>query len=192
MMTIVETGHITTQRDLLKLDIIDWQRAQGYWDNTQEAVDTLMSWLVASETSYTIITCNLQEAPERNDWPGWTHVGNHVPLGKLYWNWFHWKQRGSLTFSDAPDFHGRLRYPDTPERRFYGDIGHVSPSAFSHTFRVLAENDLWISVIDEYTQIILEPSLSVLQICAETWTAMLGHPQDPPVAKPSIIQRSLF
>jgi len=112
----------------------------------------------------------LRAAPERDDWPGWKHVGAHELLGKLYWNWFYQRPMGDLHFSDSPDFHGRITFPDSPNRDFWGDIGKVSASTFIGSLKMMDANDLWISVLDERTQVVIEPLVSI----KELWLSMLA------------------
>ena len=92
---------------------------------------------------------------------GWNHAGDHVRVGELYWNHFHYVFDGILHFHDSPDFSGVIRYPDHKphepyERDFYGDIGRVSPIAMMDTVQVLHPYTLWISVVNEGRQVIIE------------------------------------
>lgn len=160
-MTIIEHGEIKSVRDLLKLGIIDWNRLNNYWENADEAASAIVSWLDGSKATYGIVDHDLSAVPDRGDWPGWKHVGLHPEMGKMYWNYFHYSFNGTLHFSDAPDFHGTLQFKDGSTARFYGDIGQVSASTFMHTIRMLDAGDIWISVIDSCTQIIIEPQISV-------------------------------
>jgi hypothetical protein len=107
-------------------------------------------------------------APERDDWPGWQHAGNHAAIGRLFWNWFHWKKRGTLTFADAPDFSGVLHLVNGQTVSFFGDIGKVSPSTFLHTIKLLEQDDIWISIPTATTQIIIEPLISLRALWHET------------------------
>lgn len=163
---IVETGLIKTAKDLVKLNIVDWNRLNGYWDNPQEAAESISSWLIAGECHYSIYKDDITKAPNRGDWPGWRHVGNHPEMGRLFWNWFHLNKNGTIHFSDSPDFHGTFLSPINPsdESTFYGDIGLVSASTFMHTMRNFSENYMWISVVDHDTQILIEPMFSIRQI----------------------------
>lgn len=120
-MKVIEEGWIQSKEDLLKLDIVDWNRLIDYWDNTREALESISSWL-EGHTRYAIVQCSMGKAPQRDDWPGWDHVGNHAQMGRIFWNWFYQKNRGELHLSDSPDFHGILRLPNWPEKRFWGDI----------------------------------------------------------------------
>jgi hypothetical protein len=60
-------------------------------------------------------------------------------------------------FSDSPDFQGVMQHADGSQQKFIGDIGQVSPIGMREGIAVLEPFSLWISVIDEYTQIIIEP-----------------------------------
>ena len=77
---------------------------------------------------------------------------------------------GDLHFSDSPDFHGRITFPDSPNRDFWGDIGKVSASTFIGSLKMMDANDLWISVLDERTQVVIEPLVSI----KELWLSMLA------------------
>src|SRR6266487_3182346 len=168
---ILRRGAFKSEYDLLELDILDWNRLMGYWENTAEAVQAIASWLIDTSI-YKVVRCDLTEAPEREDWPGWKHGGNHPEIGKRYWNWFHWKYNqekqfhGELFFSDSPDFRGTLLVPGWPKASFYGDIGKVSPPTFIRTLKCMDAHDIWISIIDEYTQVSIEPVKSIRQL----WT----------------------
>jgi len=167
-ITIV-TDHvrITSFGQILQLDIIDWNRLNGYWDNTFDALQVVADWLT-DVTEYAILRTSLKLAPERADWPGWKHVGDHVAVGRLFWNWFHWKKRGTLVFADSPDFSGTLELPHGKTVRFWGDIGKVSPSTFLETIKRMDKDDIWISIPDVTTQIVLEPLVSFRDIWRET------------------------
>lgn len=39
---------ITSAFQVLQLDIVDWNRLNGYWDNTAAALETVASWLVGN------------------------------------------------------------------------------------------------------------------------------------------------
>jgi len=172
---IEESGEIKSARDLMKLEIIDWNRLIGYWKNIPEAAESLASWLIESESQYSIIKCRMDDAPERDDWPGWKHIGHHPEIGQVFWNWFHYHQKGEIHFSDSPDFFGKLRLGDWPERTFFGDIGLVSAPTFSRTIRALRAHDVWITVVDTETQIMIEPMYSISQL-ADDWSNYIFGP----------------
>jgi len=161
---ITEQGWIEESQDLLRLNIIDWSRLNNYWDNPAEAVETIMSWLIAGDTHWAILKHNMEAAPERSDWPGWKHAGLHDQMGKIFWNWFHGApNRGKIYFHDQPDFHGEL-YMEENTHRFYGDVGQVSASTFSLTLKLFNANDIWITVLDSQTQVVLEFGNSLREI----------------------------
>ena len=160
---IIETGNFKTEGDFLKLDIVDWNRLNGYWENTGDALYSISSWLI-NTSRYTIIATDLHQAPSMSDFPGWDHVGGHESIGKLYWNRFHAYQKGTLVFSDAPDFYGTIEDAHKGIHRFYGDIGKVSPSTLAHTQRHLLAGDLWISVLNTQKQVIIEPFVDLVQL----------------------------
>jgi hypothetical protein len=151
---LIEQNLIESKDDIFKLDIIDWGRCRP-WENPLKALESIASFFIG-HAWYTIIELDLREAPERDDWPGWNHVGNHEYYGRLYWNWFHQYQKGDLRFHDAPDFSGTLLRDDGNFSRFWGDIGRVSVRAFSDAQVNMHVEDLWISIVDEYRQVIIE------------------------------------
>jgi len=80
----IEHGLIKTESDIFKLNIMDWNRLNGYWCSPSEAVHTIASWF-KGHTHYTVMDADLREAPDRGDFPGWDHVGDHERQGRLYW-----------------------------------------------------------------------------------------------------------
>jgi hypothetical protein len=154
---VIEQGIISTSNDLCKLQIIDWHRLNGDFENNPaRAVQLATNWLTLKAT-YTIAHIPLRTYPTRNDWPGWKQGGQQESLGRLFWNAFLATRRGTLTFSDEPDFAGSYQATSRPEPfQVYGDIGQVAASTFIFTLAHMSEGDLWISVLDEETQIILE------------------------------------
>lgn len=158
---IIDQRMIYNSQDVLKLKIIDWNRLNGYWNNPAEALDAITSWF-AGNAYYSIIEHDIRAAPQRDDFPGWKHVGAHEEIGELFWNDFHDRLNGKLTFSDSPDFYGELYGEDGKVGNlFWGDIGQVSASAFAHTQKQLSAHDLWISVLSETRQIIIEPLIDI-------------------------------
>jgi hypothetical protein len=103
-MPVEEQGLIESERDIMKLDIIDWNRLNGSWANSFDALQTIASWFV-QKAYFTVVKHDLRFAPNI-DWPGWKHAGSHEYLGHLYWNDFYYRQRGNLVFSDEPGFFG--------------------------------------------------------------------------------------
>lgn len=164
--SIVKSSMFKSSHDLLSLGIIDWSRdiTLSYWDNHDEAIEAIAGWLVGT-ARYTIVRADMTIAPKRDDWHGKVHVGTHDQLSFLYWNWFHWKKRGTLTFNDSPDFQGTLAgVPGVPDARFWGDSGIVSASTFNRTLKVMDAHDLWISIVDSDTQVVIEPLVSYRQL----------------------------
>lgn len=171
-MQLIEQGTFDSQRDVLKLGIIDWNRLNGYWPNMADALDTIGNSLIG-RASYTVVDTDLCSAPERDDWPGWKHAGRHAELGRLWWNTFRAQcPESELRFHDEPDFSGVFRFPELPEQWFWGDIGRVSASSFSLTMKKLNAHDLWISVLNEERQVIIEPFVSIKQ----AWVQMFIKP----------------
>lgn len=117
-----------------------------------------------------IVSHDLHHAPQL-DWPEWNHTGRHHYLGHLFWNDFHFHHQGQLVFSDAPDFYSELAKPDGSYNRFWGDIGKVSAQAFALTIKCMRSHDLWISIVDQRTQIIIEPFVDLTQRLDDIFSA---------------------
>lgn len=159
-MKILEQGTIKDSYDIMKLNIIDWNRLNGSWSNAGEALKTITSWF-KGRAQYSIVEYDLTIAPNRNDWPEWNHIGNHERMGRLYWNTFKGREieGETLVFSDAPDFYGKMVAFEGCSRKFvdfWGDIGRVSAQAFAITQKSMRAHDIWISLPDEKHQIIIE------------------------------------
>lgn len=167
---IIEQKIIETWYDMLRLDVIDWSRPYGMWEHPGETVRAITSCF-CKKARYTIIQHDLLGAPDRDDWPGWTHTGDHPSLARLFWNDFHTRFSGTLTFSDEPDFSGTIHVPDSPKPvRFWGDLGRVSPQAFAMVQKKMVQHDLWISVPNHRKQIIIETLVDI----QELWSKVLG------------------
>src|SRR6266702_7478194 len=128
-MEVIAQKIFKSELDIMKLNIIDWNCLNGSWRNPADAVRTISSWFLGRAV-YTIAREDLAEFPERDDWPGWKHVGRHERLGRLYWNAFYGSDMGTITFADEPDFSGTLIFPGY-KRHFWGDIGKVSAQCFA-------------------------------------------------------------
>lgn len=155
---IIEQNLISSQYDFVKLDIIDWNRLNGTSETPADAMRDISSWFIG-RACYTIVEHDLRHAPIRNDFPQWQHVGRrHAALARLFWNDFlHHYPKSDLHFADEPDFSGTLECRDGTRASFWGDIGKVSASAFGlTTIRQMQEHTLWISVLDERRQVIIE------------------------------------
>lgn len=158
-MNIIKQGTFTSLSEIGSLRIMDFNRCNGLWENNPVTAMETAGNLLIGNFKYTIVEIDMSKYPERSDWPGWSHVGNHEPLGRMYWNcFFSHKNRGTLKFSDLPDFDGTLYDPRLGrDIAFYGDIGMVSASTFlMDVVPRMHHGDLWISVPNENTQIILE------------------------------------
>ena len=164
-MEIISQKLITDPFDIIDAGIIDLHRLNGHWKTSGDALRTIFSWFDRKATLTVAHIPTFHDAPERNDWPGWVHVGNHSAYGKLYWNWFFWNHPGGeLHFSDSPDFFGNFPKGES----FWGDIGIVSASAFALTQKGMRLGDLWISVLDDGTrQVLIEPHYSILETYGE-------------------------
>lgn len=143
----------------------------GYWENDVTAAIAIFNTGVAGHARYTIAHVDLTQFAERDDWPGWSHAGTqHERIGRLYWNMFQssFAGAGTLAFADSPDFQGALLPPITPkEVSFYGDIGKASGSTFVLTLMHMNAGDLWISLVDERTQIIIELLADIYKVFSQ-------------------------
>jgi hypothetical protein len=165
-MIVHDHGLIRSEQDIMKLNIIDWKRHDP-WPDPQAAMHTIFSWF-NHMAHYTIVEEDMSQCPERNDFPGWDHVGDHEAYGRLYWNWFHYwhGDHGKLHFSDSPDFQGSLTYKDN-EHLFWGDVGQCSPQAIAHTQKQMRAGDLWVSIRATNIQIIIEPTVSLIDLFSQ-------------------------
>lgn len=154
---IVRQGQITKPQDFVDLHIVDWGRYT--YGNVLDAMQGLSQRLISCW--YTIIKCDLTKEPLLEGFD-WEHVGNHVSTGHSYWSYFkRCFPKSEISFSDAPDFSGQFVFNDGTIKRFYGDIGVVSASAFFlDAVPRMREGDLWISVNDDH-QTIIEASYDI-------------------------------
>lgn len=154
-MKVLKQALFTDPFEIMELGIIDWGRLNGTWPNEGAAVKTIGRGLLGNAT-YTSIERDLRGYPERADWPGWQHAGNHEYLGRLYWNMFRATfPHSELVFADEPDFYGTIREGGI-EQSLWGDIGRVSAQCFALTVGRMRPGDLWVSVLDEQRQVIIE------------------------------------
>ena len=156
---VKEQKLITSMDDMVELGIIDWHRVHGCWKSELEGMRVISSWFINNAVA-TRIECDLRNFPIRADFPEWEHTGlGHIQLARRYWNCYQTlEDAGELYFGDEPDFYGKFKSGSS----FWGDFGKVSASAFSlSACRKLKDGDLWISVLDYKTQIIIEPLESI-------------------------------
>src|SRR6266567_6954646 len=62
-MEVIEQKIIKSELDIMKLNIIDWNRLNGSWRNPADAVRTISSWFLG-RAMYTIAREDLTEFPE--------------------------------------------------------------------------------------------------------------------------------
>jgi len=165
LFKVIEQGKLGSIDDITRLNFIDFKRTNGHWeDNIYRAIQATSNLLV-NTTAYTVVEIDLKAFPVRDDWSEWGHIGNHEGLGKLYWNFFFYEFEGyssQLRFADMPDFTGSFIDKEGKEHTIYGDVGQVSVSTFAvDVLPRLRCNDLWVSVLDERRQIILEPFIDI-------------------------------
>jgi hypothetical protein len=181
-MRLIECGIISSANDLARLKIIDYGRA-AYCESRHHAKFATAKWLI-NHTIYYKIEDDLTQYEERSDWKKWSHPGNHPLIGKLYWNWFHSLHTGKLVFGDEPDFWGHYE-TDNGLQKFWGDIGKVSATTFLWTITKLGQNDIWISVVDSKTQVLLCPLYNIREVFQERFCY---SPQENAVKnKPAVV-----
>jgi hypothetical protein len=94
----------------------------------------------------------------------WSHgtgnTGGHNELGMSYAHWALYEAAivDEINLSDAPDFQGVMG-----KRILIGDIGRCSPAAFAEGLRLLHAHDIWVSVLDAETQLIIEPAYNICE-----------------------------
>jgi hypothetical protein len=157
IMEVLERRMIESVYDLTDLGIIDWHRLNGYWRNEADAIEAVASWFIG-KAEYLILRCDLTKYPLLDQAQfEWKHVGEgHRRLGYLYWNYFQQRKIGTIAFGDQPDFWGEFVFRDGHKARFWGDIGKVSASSFARAQKAMREGDAWISVLDEFSQVMIE------------------------------------
>jgi hypothetical protein len=135
--------------ELAALGIIDFRRIYGYW-KSEYAAAIYLGGLLVDVASFVIYDVpDFDAHPERDDWPGWSHVGSHPAIGRKMWDSFHHHfPRYKLTFGDQPDFQA-IKEDDEGGHFIWGDIGQVSPHAFALTLNAIRPDDMWISILDE-------------------------------------------
>ncbi len=147
---LLEEGNFSLESDLMALDIIDFDRLNGYWPNPGAAMRTIFSHIKDGRASYSIYQVpDFDSVPSREDFPKWKHTGDHLQLGKRFWNWFLFKfPQYELNLMDSPDFQAIKR---TGERSdwIWGDFGRVSASAFAWSQKMMRPGHIWISVMDD-------------------------------------------
>lgn len=93
---------------------------------------------------------NFWKCPEASGWEGWEHVGNHVGIGRQFYNFAKATLPvKELKFGDSPDFYGTFhgKTLENEPIRFYGDVGTVSFGAFFESWLSMKMGDYWISVL---------------------------------------------
>ena len=163
-MEILSQKLIQDPLDLLDVSFIDFNRLNGHWKCPGDAIRTIFSWYDSMATMTVARIPNFREAPERDDWAGWNHVGSHEEIGKWYWNWFFWNHpEGELTLSDQPDFFGSF-----DGAMMWGDIGQVAASTFAATQKGMRAGDIWVSVLyGGKTHVIIEHHVDINELWGE-------------------------
>lgn len=185
---ILEQGLISSEDDLAKLGLFDWNRS---YSNPAKFMRGITNW-TRKAMKYSIMKCEMHRSPHREDFPDWKHVGSHERMGSLYWNWFYDQFADcpdkELLFNDSPDFSGCITFPSGTTTRFWGDIGRCSAFAFVESMLQMHPGDLWITLPDSSTQIILEAQVDYFGISQLQST--IFRPDLMPLQKPS--QMCLF
>jgi hypothetical protein len=84
---IIGQGIIQSMPDFFGLHIVDFSRLNNYWPHLGEAIDHIAGYVVRN-VAWTKVRVNMHAIPNRDDWPGWNHVGTHEDVGRAYWNWW--------------------------------------------------------------------------------------------------------
>lgn len=152
----------------MELDIIDFKRPSGYFNNPKDALVVAASWLKWLARVTVIETDDFWTVPGRDGFPQWEHPGKyHREVARQYWNWFyHYHPGHKLTMSDSPDFFGTLKNGAL----LFGDVGQTSPSAFITTIRGMSKNDIWVTLLlerDRDRQIVIEYVLDIWNLPAK-------------------------
>ncbi len=156
-MTMIKQFQIKNRQDIERLEIIDFDRLNGYWQYRDQAMDTIFSWFKHQALVTIFEIEDYEDLPQRDDFPEWDHVGSHDIEAKTYWNWFRVAHPDAeLKLSDSPDFYGTFGNGN----RFFGDFGKVSASAFAYTQKQMREHDLWISVFSR-RHVVIEPMFNI-------------------------------
>lgn len=160
---VISSKMIETELDLMELNIVDFKRSSSFV-NQREALEVATSWLKGIARVTIVGVDDFWDIPDRDDFPGWGHVGHHPQIGKQFWNWFHhWNPESELYFGDSPDLCGVLN----TGALFFGDIGQVSATAFIMSVKSMAKHDLWITISPDGTkQTLIELLASVRQVGA--------------------------
>lgn len=171
-MKIISRKLITDPMDIMRADIIDFGRLNGYFENSAEALNTIFSWFNRMAVITHIEIDDFLDAPKRNDWPGWEHVGNHSEWGEQLWNWFHWKNpAGEIMFSDSPDFRGFVdKDAGWSGPIFHGDLGLASPIAFVEAQSGMRAHDLWVTHKNDRQICCIEPQVSIVDLRSGMFT----------------------
>lgn len=180
-MEIISQKMIKDPFDILELNIIDFNRLNGSWNNQGDALKTIFSWFKNTAMVTRIKVDDFRNAPVLDNWPGWEHAGYHEKIGQLYWNWFYCNHPGGeIHFSDSPDFWGLMPPYEGKRARIHGDIGKVSASAFSFSQKFMRINDIWISVLDNGEEhVVIESFMDIYRVVTEG-IRKNGYITDPP------------
>lgn len=159
-MKVIKSGLIDSEDTLVRLGIVDFGRNNDkLFDGPHNAI-RLVSLFCVKTMSYTVLEQDLEQYEAQPGMPDWHHIGVHEGIGRRYWNMFKTHFPSSvIEFHDSPDFSGELREPHM-DVDFAGDIGTVSASAFLDSLRHMLPGDLWISIVSDKMQVILEAHLS--------------------------------
>jgi len=154
------------KEDLLG-DMVNFQRQVGM--SALDWVDHLKLMLIKMPATWTLATHNEPFKEEYiklwiENYGEWRHCNRrtkaHNNLGMAYgwWTFKELKTFSDFKLSDAPDFKGKIVGKQLKNRKFRvaGDIGQCTPSAICNGIKSLCIHDLWISVLDWNTHIIIE------------------------------------
>lgn len=143
---------------LSSLNIIDPSRT---YVDPSDYFETLNSWSDMFAISKIDFGKDYYLIKETKPWCGWNHIGNtHQSEGRYLWNFMNYHPKVCFfKLQDAPDFQGVFK----DNKRFYGDIGNVSATAFLDGILCLRKGDCWITV-DGSSHTVLEAQCNVGEI----------------------------
>ena len=105
----------------------------------------------------------------KSEYGEWEHKTGkkHNLLGMAFGYWMKETKNIVIELSDSPDFYGEF---PIDQNKIIGDIGKATFPALLNGLRQLTFHNLWISVLDEKTQVIIEFFFSIEDLLNPPWT----------------------
>ena len=156
------------KKALLGDDMVRFQPALGV--STIGWMETLKELLIELPTSWSVVNVLLLEEfaefwiERHGEWKhgsGRTKSHNELGMSYAWWALHEASALNELHLSDSPDFSGSMLLPDgvhssPTSARVCGDIGKCTPVALLAGLRTMNFHDVWISVADWQTQVLIE------------------------------------